>query len=169
MPKAHDCPFPACQGGCHYCVQVARKAKENELLLTLTMVAHSWADFNKEDELRGAMQAFEAIDRHDYAEVLRAAWVDQKHARGVIEYDANARVTMARCPHDGGTCHHHCTDSCFRMEVGAELSKPWDGFPVPGKRPVILNPLPDEMGEDGFTLAELAAHERELRKTKKGK
>jgi hypothetical protein len=68
------------------------------------------------------------------------------------------------CPHDGGTCHHSCTDSCFRMEIGAELTKPWPGFPVPGNRPVILNPLPDELGEDGFTPDELAAHEREREK-----
>ena len=164
MPKAHDCPFPACQGGCHYCAQVAWEAKENALLLELSKLAQAWADFDKEDELRGAMEAFEAVDRRDYAEVLRAAWVDQKQARGVIEYDAGARVSKTRCPHDGGTCHHDCTDSCFRMEVGAELTKPWDGFPVPGNRPVILNPLPDELGKDGFTPAELAAHERERKK-----
>jgi hypothetical protein len=140
---------------------VITEAQENKLLLALSEQAAAWADFDKEDELQGAMEAFKAIDRHDYAEVLRAAWVDQKQARGTIEYDAAHRASKARCPHDGGTCHHSCTDSCFRMEVGAELTKPWDGFPVPGNRPVILNPLPDELGKDGFTPAELAAHERE--------
>lgn len=46
----------------------------------------------------------------------------------------------ARCPHDGGKCHHGCELRCSRLEAGSRLTTPWPGFPRFGKRP-ILGPL----------------------------
>ena len=42
----------------------------------------------------------------------------------------------ARCPHDGGYCHHDCKDECWRFHNCGELEPPHPGFPVVGKRPV---------------------------------
>jgi hypothetical protein len=42
----------------------------------------------------------------------------------------------ARCPHDGGYCHHDCRDECWRFHNAGALSTPHPGFPVMGKRPV---------------------------------
>jgi predicted Fe-S protein YdhL (DUF1289 family) len=44
----------------------------------LRKIARAWADFDREDALRGAMTAFEAIERKDASEVLRLAYVEQQ-------------------------------------------------------------------------------------------
>lgn len=45
----------------------------------------------------------------------------------------NSSTKDARCPHDGGTCHHVCgTKSCFREAGGMRLTTPYDGYPLPG-------------------------------------
>lgn len=38
-----------------------------------------------------------------------------------------------RCPHDGGRCGRGCMSSCFREDVSASLSCPWDGYPIDSK------------------------------------
>jgi hypothetical protein len=45
-----------------------------------------------------------------------------------------------RCPHDGGKCHHVCSDEepCFRERGGMRLTKPYRGYPRPGHK---LEPL----------------------------
>jgi hypothetical protein len=45
-------------------------------------------------------------------------------------------IGLQRCPHDGARCHHECATECLRQRVGAMLSVPWRGFPVPGSEPV---------------------------------
>lgn len=38
-----------------------------------------------------------------------------------------------RCPHDGGFCHHSCEgDECFREAAGMHLTRPHEGYPLPG-------------------------------------
>jgi hypothetical protein len=43
----------------------------------------------------------------------------------------------ARCPHDGGTCHHECKTLCMRVKFGYRLTKPWPGYPKPGHAPQL--------------------------------
>ena len=43
-----------------------------------------------------------------------------------------SRTEKQKCPHDGGTCHHECEGECFRYAIGASLSSPFPGYPLPG-------------------------------------
>ena len=53
-------------------------------------------------------------------------------AVGVSTMDDETKGDRQRCPHDGAECHHNCAEGkCFRKEVGAELSSPWPGYPLP--------------------------------------
>jgi protein gp37 len=45
---------------------------------------------------------------------------------GAVDLSAHLPMIGRRCPHDGGTCHHSCTESCFRQDVGGELSHNWN-------------------------------------------
>ena len=108
--------------------------EKNVPLLKLSKLGQEWADSDNDDQLKGAIKALNAIGRYDYADVLGLVWLEHREQRG-LETRIGPRKGK-RCPHDGGTCHHHCTDTCFRMEVGASLTKPWPGFPVKGKAPV---------------------------------
>jgi hypothetical protein len=81
------------------------------------------------------------------AEVER--WAALEHL--AASDNGNERVEMPgclkRCPHDGGRCHHLCEDrdkgsgyftfrTCFRELGGMALTKPHDGYPLPGHEPV---------------------------------
>jgi hypothetical protein len=52
--------------------------------------------------------------------------------------------TKPRCPHDGGTCHHKCgTNECFREDGDMFLTKPWEGYPLPGHERLYMNKTAD--------------------------
>lgn len=54
-----------------------------------------------------------------------------------LEREAQKTQTTAqRCPHDGGSCHHFCLVTCFRIKNCGPLTKPYPGFPVACTHPI---------------------------------
>jgi hypothetical protein len=48
----------------------------------------------------------------------------------------NHKPLDQRCPHDGGTCHHRCPNTCWRKAHCEPLTSPWPGFPTQGDVPI---------------------------------